>query len=127
MKQLISLLLTISIIVISCSSYATNTATYVNSIYTQPSSTYNTMVLEPSLSKQLINENFAFTATKTVNKHNTFFELAIIFNEKLQQFIAFFAHFGDEEEGLVSNNISTADISPPQRVQTVNKKCTKSN
>ena len=109
MKQFISLLLIISITVISWSSYAKSTVIRVD--YSQPSPAISSMVLKPSQYTQHTSENFSFVSTKATNKHHNFFELAIIFNEKLQQFIAFFTHFGDEVEEITSNNMSTSDIS----------------
>ena len=112
MKQLISLILIISIAVISWSSYAKSTEIRVNLLYSQPSSAINSVVLTPSLTKQHINESFGVTSNQSTNKSHNFFELAIIFNEKLQQFIAFFTHFGDETEEVASNNFSATAISP---------------
>ena len=90
MKQLISLLLTILITIISSSTFAKSTLIQVNSLYVQPYSAASSMVLKPSLSNQLINEGFALRSSRTTNKHNDFFEVTMVFNEKLQQFIAFF-------------------------------------
>lgn len=112
MKQLISLVLIISIAVISWSSYAKSTEIRVNLVYFQPSTTISSMVLQPSMTNHHINENFVATSNQNTNKSHTFFELAIIFNEKLQQFIAFFTHFGDESEEVASNDFSATAISP---------------
>lgn len=126
MKQLISLLLIISITVISWSSYAKSTAVRVN--YSQPSTAISSMILKPSLSQQHVNENFGFALNQVTNKHNDFFELSIIFNEKLQQFIAFFTHFGDEAEEVASNvlsttNIPSSNILPSNNSQSAIQKC----
>ncbi len=110
MKQLILLLLSISITVISCSSYAKRTIVQVN--YSQPSTTVNSMMSKPLLSKQYVNESFGVTSNQTANKSHNFFELAVIFNEKLQQFIAFFTFFDDDVEEVASNELSATDISP---------------
>jgi len=85
------------------------------------------MVTTPLFPAEYINENFAITSTNSINKTNTFFELAIVFNEKLQQFIAFFTHLSDEVAVLAKNELTITDISSAQNIQTANKKCTKSN
>lgn len=127
MKLLLSLLLIISITIVSWSSSAKNTVIHANSIYLQPTSATHSMVLMPSLSNQYVSEDYAFTVKQNVHKSHNFFELAIIFNEKLQQFIAFFTHIGDEVDELVSEEFAIAVISPDKHMQTVNKKCTTSN
>ena len=109
MKQLISLLLIISITVISWSSYAKSTVIQVN--YSQPSIAVSSMVLTPSLSEQHINEGFDITSNLGTNKSHNFFELAIIFNEKLQQFLAFFTNLSDTVEEITSSNLSSASVS----------------
>ena len=109
MKQLISLLLIISITIISWSSDAKSTVIQVN--YSQ-STAVSSMVLKPSLPKHHANESFGLTVNQAVNKSHNFFELAVILNEKLQQFIAFFTLFDDGVEEVASNKLSTSDISP---------------
>jgi hypothetical protein len=131
MKQLISLLLIISITVISWSSCAKSTVIRFN--YSQPSTAISSMVIKPSSSEQHINETFGFVSNQVTKKHNNFFELAIIFNEKLQQFIAFFTHLGDEVEMAANNdflatgasptNDLTAHILPAKNNQSTIKKC----
>jgi len=111
MKLLLSLLLIISITVISWSSSAKNTLIHTNSIYLQPTSATHSMVLRPSLSNQYVSENYAFTVKQSVHKSHNFFELAIIFNEKLQQFIAFFTHLGAEVEEIANSNFSSTPSS----------------
>jgi len=121
MKQLISLLLIISITVISWSSYAKSTVIQVN--YSQPSIAVSSMVLTPSLSEQHINEGFDITSNLGTNKSHNFFEIAVVFNEKLQQFIAFFTHFGDDVEEVASNDLVDIDMSPTNNNQTAIQKC----
>lgn len=108
MKQLISLLLIISITVISWSSFAKSTIIQVNSLYSQSNSSENLMRLKPFLSNQLIHERFSLTSSKTTNNHNAFFETSIVFNEKLQQFIAFFTNSHDETNEVANNNLSSS-------------------
>jgi len=131
MKKLMSLLLITSITVISWSSFAKNSAIKVNSIYFQPPLTANSMVTTPLFPAEYINENFQISSSKSINKSNTFFELAIIFNEKLQQFIAFFAHLSndlsDEAEKFTSNELSNSANSLSSNIQTANKKCISNN
>lgn len=107
MKQLISLLLIISITIISWASCAKSTNIQVNAIYYQSSSAIHSAALKPSLTQLRIDDAFAFTSNQSANKQHNFFELAIIFNEKLQQFIAFFTHFGEEAEEVASNDRSS--------------------
>ncbi len=121
MKQLISLLLIISITLISWSSYAKNNVIQVN--FSQPSTAVSSMVLTPSLSEQHANEGFGITSNQGTNKSHNFFELAIVFNERLQQFIAFFTHFGDDVEKVASNAHEDIDISPTNNNQTAIQKC----
>jgi len=108
MKQLISLLLTILITIISWSTFAKSTVIQVNNLYVQPSSTASSMVLKPYLSTQLINENFTLTSSKTTNTHNGFFATTMIFNEKLQQFIAFFDDSHDEIKEVANNDLPSS-------------------
>ena len=112
MKQLISLLLIISITIISWSSFAKSTVIQVNSLYIQPSSS-SSLLFKPFLSNKLINESFAITSRKTAKNHNGFFETSIVFNEKLQQFIAFFANSHDEIEEVANNNLPYSKNSKP--------------
>lgn len=121
MKQLISLLLIVTITVISWSSYAKNTEIRVN--YSKSSTAISSMVLKPASSEQHINENFGFVLNQATNKHNDFFELAIIFNEKLQQFIAFFTHFDDEVEETASNSLPSVDVAPSNNSLSTIQKC----
>lgn len=127
MKQLISLLLIISITVISWTSYAKNTVIQINTVYSHTPSGIHSMVLKPSLSNQHINEGFAISANQTTNKSHSFFELAVVFNEKLQQFIAFFTHLSDEVAEFANNDFTTTDTSPNINIQIVNKKCPTGN
>tara|TARA_R110002167_G_scaffold328665_3_gene535033 strand:- start:13909 stop:14277 length:369 start_codon:yes stop_codon:yes gene_type:complete len=113
MKQLISLLLTILITIISWSTFAKSTVIQVNSLYVQPSLTTSSILLKPYLSTQHINENFALTSSKTMNKHNVLFESTMIFNDKLQQFIAFFTRSNNEIKEVANNNLSTSKKSKP--------------
>lgn len=126
MKKLMSLLLITSITVISWSSFAKNSAIKVNSIYFQPPLTANSMVTTPLFPAEYINENFQISSSKSINKSNTFFELAIMFNEKLQQFIAFFENLDDVISGdtgeFASNNFTNTPSS--QSTQSTSIKCT---
>lgn len=126
MKRLIILVLTISIAVASWSSCAKNTQIKTNSLYIQQTQTISTpMLITPSLTDQLVNENFTLLANNRSKKHNMFFELTMIFNDKLQQFIAFFANF--------QNNINKIKFVANNNLQEKNKgslttdKCSKTN
>jgi len=65
------------------------------------------------------NDVFGFAQEQVINDHNYFFEFSIIFNDKLQQLIAFFT--SDDEESIndeIGNNSFTA--------KTSTKKCSES-
>jgi len=113
MKQFISLLLIISITIISWSSFAQSKVIKVNSLYIQPSTSVKSMVIKPFLSNQLINDNFALTSSKISNNHNDFFAATMVFNEKLQQFIAFFDDSHNEIEEVANNHLSSSKNSEP--------------
>ena len=108
MKQLLSLLLIISISILSWSCFAKSTVIQVNSLYIKSPVTSSSMTLKPSLSNQLVNEIFVFKSKKVMDRHNDFFETTMIFNEKLQQFIAFFEDSHDEIEEVASNNLTSS-------------------
>lgn len=118
MKQLLSLLLIISITIISWSSFAKSTVIKVNNLYVQSSIASGSILFQLSLSNQVINEQLDFTLSKTTKKHNEFFEATMLFNEKLQQFIAFFADADDDVKKVANNNLSFAKNS-----QVTNRKC----
>ncbi|MBU2923167.1 hypothetical protein Q4506_07255 [Colwellia sp. 4_MG-2023] len=90
MKTLFSLLLIVSITIISWSTFAKSNLIQVNTLYIQSSSTSESMVLKPSLSTRTVNENIALSSNNSKYKNNEFFEMTMIFNEKLQQFISSF-------------------------------------
>jgi len=75
-------------------------------------------MLKPYLSTQLINENFTLTANKATDNHNVFFETTMVFNEKLQQFIAYFAGSQDEIKEVANNNLQ-----PPKNSISSIQKC----
>ena len=105
MKQLILLLLTISITIFSWSSCAKSTQIIVNSLYIQPTVATPSTVLEPSLTYKNFRENHDITKH---NNQNNFFKMTIEFNEKLQQFISFFNHSHNEIKEIVSNTIESS-------------------
>ena len=128
MKQLMLLLLIISITIISWSSCAKNTIIQINSVHSQQSSTVNSMILKPSVTNQHINESFGVISNQVTHKNRNFFELAIIFNEKLQQFLTFFTDLSDTVEEITSSepspvNISTASITTSNNSQETIHKC----
>ena len=103
MKQLISLLLVILVTVMSWSSCATNKVINVTAINSLSSSVAFSSLLTPTLTIIKTNENSNFPQTKIVSEHNRFFELSIIFNEKLQQIISFYTRSNDEHIDIVDN------------------------
>jgi len=106
MKTLLSLLLIISITVISWATCATNNVTQVNTLYIQSSSTSNNMALKPYLSTLIIDENTDLSPHKANYKHNNFFEMTMVFNEKLQQFIASFKNSDNDVKKIAKNNLT---------------------
>lgn len=129
MKQLILLLLIISITTISWASYAKNSQPYVNAVSNKSSIVIKTFALKPSLSNQLIDESFNFGSNKANNKHNSFFEFAIVFNEKLQQFIAFFSQSTEKAKEIISNisSSTTTTFYPVNEAQLSAQKCKENN
>lgn len=124
MKRLIILALTISIAVASWSSCAKNTQIKTNSLYIQKTQIISTpMLITPSLTNQLVNENFALLANNQSKKQNMFFELTMIFNDKLQQFIAFIANFKNNfsKINLVANNTIQEENKGPLTTEKCNK------
>lgn len=70
---------------------------YTNSLLT---------LLPTSISLDADNEKFAFADEKVISEHNYFFEFSIIFNDKLQQLIAFFTS-NDTSDEVRENNLTT--------------------
>jgi hypothetical protein len=64
------------------------------------------MVLKPSLST-IIDETDVLTSNRTKYKRNDFFEMTMIFNEKLQQFIASFKGSYNEVKEVANNTIQS--------------------
>lgn len=89
MKKLISLLLIVSLSVMSWSSYAKNKAN-MSATYSLSYPLASSLLSTPMLTTQEVSENLNFPQTKSMNKQNRFFEISIIFNEKLHQIISFY-------------------------------------
>lgn len=111
MKKLITLALIISITVISWSSCAKHTQINTNSLYNQ------SILVTPVLSNQLGNERYITMPNKTSNNHNFLFETTMIFNDKLQQLIAFFTGYRNNSKEVASNNVQNlnTNILDPQQ------------
>lgn len=103
MKQLISLLLIILVTVMSWSSCAKNKVVNVAAINSLSFPVAFTSLLTPTLTTIETNENLSFPQAKVVSEHNRFFELSIVFNEKLQQIISFYTR-SDEDIEIVDNS-----------------------
>lgn len=100
MKTLRSLLFIISITTLSWATFAKSNIIQVNTLYIHnPSSSIE---LKPFLSTPVVDENIILSSESTQYKHNKFFEASMLFNEKLQQFIAVFKNPNKEE--LIANN-----------------------
>ncbi|OUR61113.1 hypothetical protein A9Q74_11395 [Colwellia sp. 39_35_sub15_T18] len=68
----------------------------------------------PKLSPITLNINsdtFGFTQENVINERNYFFEFSIIFNDKLQQLIAFFTRDNDDTIEQVGSNSFSAKAS----------------
>ncbi|MCW8832212.1 MAG: hypothetical protein OQK09_13135 [Colwellia sp.] len=94
-------------------SYNKNSAglMYVNSL---PTLTPITLTLENN------HDSFGFAQEQVINEHNYFFEFSIIFNDKLQQLIAFFTR--NDDEGKASNEVGNNSFTAKTSIQ----KCSES-
>jgi len=119
MKTLLSLLLIISITIISWSTYAKNTVIQVNTLYIKSSS--NAIALKPYLSNIITDDNNAFKKQKKTSKNNDLFEMTIVFNEKLQQFLASFKGSYDDVKEIANNRMKSTEY------DSMNKKTCKEN
>lgn len=104
MKQLISLLLIILITVMSWSSCARSKVIEITTIHTLSYSVLPSSLLTPALSKLQTNDSLHYPQAKVASEHNRFFEISIIFNDKLQQIISFFTRSSNEKSNDVENN-----------------------
>ncbi len=116
MKQLISLLLIIFITAMSWSSCAKNKVINATTIYGLSHPVVYSSLLSPTLTISETNDNLTLPRPKIVSENNRFFELSIVFNEKLQQVISLLTRSDDEKHDVVNkrllsytNNQSTAD------------------
>lgn len=123
MKQLILLLLIISITIISWSSCAKSTEIQVHAIYYQSSTDSNLLKVNPIFSQHHSSEGLSVASNQSTNKSYNFFEFAIVFNEKLQQFIAFLSDLGDEFKALSHFDFSSSHTSSANESQSVSQKC----
>lgn len=64
------------------------------------------------------NDTFGFSKAKVINEHNYFFEFSIIFNDKLQQLIAFFTHDDNEHSEYKGLSNSFATKTSTQKCET---------
>ena len=102
MKQLISLLFIILVTIISWSSCARNKVINNTKIYDLSYSVVPTLI---TLNTLKTNDSLTFPKTKALSEHNRFFELSIIFNEKLQQIISLLTHSDNEKNNVVNNTL----------------------
>jgi len=96
MKQLIPLLIIILVSVISWSSCAKNKVVNITTIYSSYYPVSSPILLTTTLTTSEIN-SLNYPYAKVVNEHNRFFELSIMFNEKLQQIISLLNHSKDRK------------------------------
>lgn len=105
MKQLISLLLIIFITVISWSSCAKNKVINAKIIYALSYPVVYSSLLTPALTTVETNDNLTFPRPKIVSEHNRFFELTIVFNEKLQQVISLLTRSDDKKSDVINKRL----------------------
>lgn len=105
LKKLIPLLVITLFTAISWSSCANNKITNAATIYalSYPIAEYS--LVSPLLSERETSDSQHFPQAKVVKEHNRFFELSIIFNEKLQHFLAKFTRSEDKTSDIVKNSI----------------------
>ncbi len=105
MKQLIALLLITSVVIISWSSCAKNEAANENKAYSLSSPIASHSLLSPVWEAQQADEGLSFIQAKVIKEKNKFFEFSIMFNDKLQQIIAFFTRSDVKESNVLNNNL----------------------
>lgn len=88
----------------SWSSCARSKVIEVTTIHTLSYSVLPSTLLAPTLSKLPTNDDLHFPHANVASEHNRFFELSIMFNDKLQQIISFFTHSDDERSNAVENS-----------------------
>ena len=71
------------------------------------------MLFQPSLSNRVMDESFTYSSRKTSSTHNEFFAKTIAFNDKLQQFIAFFSDSHNEVKEIASGSLPFSKNSKP--------------
>jgi len=125
MRLLISLLLIISITIFSWSSCAKSSEIKVNAVYYQ-SSTANMLIVKPLFSQQRNNE-FVLTSNQAAHKAHNFFEMAIVFNEKLQQFIAFFSDLTDKVKALTDDELASQNTHSTAHEKLTDRNCNSKN
>ena len=113
MKKLIPLFVITLITAISWSSCAQNKITNVTTIYTLSYPIAEYSLLSPILTERETNDSLHFPQTKVVKEKNRFFELSIVFNEKLQQLLAKFTRSNNEKSELVKNSIPSYSQNQP--------------
>jgi hypothetical protein len=101
-KKLIPLFVITLITAISWSSCAQNKIANVTTIetFSYPIAEYS--LLSPILTEIDTNDTLHFPQVQVVKEHNRFFELSIIFNEKLQQLLAKLTRSNNDKSNLVN-------------------------
>lgn len=113
MKQLILLLLIVSATVISWSSCAKNQEINSTTIDGLSYSVASSSLLTPILTTPETEESLIFPQAKVVSEHNRFFEMSIVFNENLQQIIAFFTRSDNDKSYAVNNSFPSETSDQP--------------
>lgn len=109
MKQLFALLLIISISVLSWSTCAENTLVEVDSLRVESSKSSNSILLKPFSSVLALEENNNIESHSKKYKNNDFFEMTMMFNDKLQQLIASLKRTNSKVKEVANNTNVTAN------------------
>lgn len=104
MKQTLTLILIILITITSWSSCAKNKILNITTIYSLSYPVAPSSFLMPTLIAPNTNESLIFPQPNKENQHNRFFEYSIIFNENLQQIIAYFIRPDHTKKYDIKNN-----------------------
>lgn len=96
MKQPLALILIVLITIVSWSSCAKNKTLNITTIYNLSYPVAPSSILMPSLRAPDTQDSLIFPQINDKNKHNSFFEYSIIFNENLQQIISYFTQPNNE-------------------------------
>jgi len=98
--------------VISWSSCAKSKVVNHKTINSLSYSVTSSTLFTPIITTTDTEENLIFPQANVVSEHNRFFEMSIVFNENLQQIIAYFTR-SDEDKTYAINNSFPSKSSKP--------------